>query len=119
MPFKIQYYPEVFNDLEKLTDDEFLEVDAYIEKLKVNPLLVSLSLDNIGDNLLSECCKIYVANATIRIVIRVINSQIHIVELIAIGSRSAGVVYDEAYRRFTPRAFPPLVRAVDSGIGLK
>jgi len=108
MPFKIRYYPEVFNDLEALTDDEYLEVDGYIEKLKVNPLLVSLPLENIGDNLLSECRKIYIVNATIRIVIRVINSEIHIVELIAIGPRSAGIVYDEAYRRL-----------VDSGIGLK
>ena len=108
MPFKIQYYPEIFDDMEALTDDEFLEVDAYIEKLKINPLLVSLPLENLGDNLLSECRKIYVANATIRIVIRIINNQIHIVELIAIGYRSAGVVYDEAYRRL-----------VDSGIGLK
>ncbi len=108
MPFKIQYYPEVFEDLEALSDDEFEEVDAYIEKLKDNPLFVSLPLENLGDNLLSECRKIYVAKATIRIVIRVINNQIHIVELIAIGPRSAGVVYDEAYRRL-----------VDSGIGLK
>ena len=107
MPFRIQYYPEVFEDLEVLTDEEFEEVDDYIEKLKTNPLLVSLPLENLGDNLLSECRKIYVANATIRIVIRVINNQIHIVELIAIGSRAGGVVYDEAYRRL-----------VDSGIGL-
>ena len=107
MPFKIQYYPEVFEDLEALSDDEFEEVDAYIEKLKDNPLFVSLPLENLEDNLLSECRKIYVANATIRIVIRVINNQIHIVELIAIGQRAGGVVYDEAYRRL-----------VDSGIGL-
>lgn len=107
MPFKIRYYPEVFDDLETLTDDEFSEVDAYIEKLKKNPLHVSLPLENIGDNLLSECRKIYVANATIRIVIRVINSQIHIVELIAIGPRAGSIVYDEAYRRL-----------VESGIGL-
>ena len=107
MPFKIQYYPEVFNDLEALSDDEYLEVDTYIEILKVNPLLVSLPLENLGDNLLSQCRKIYVANATIRIVIRVINSQIHIVELIAIGPRAGSIVYDEAYRRL-----------VESGIGL-
>ncbi len=107
MQFKVRYYPEVFDDLEALSDDEFEEVDAYIKKLKTNPLLVSLPLENLGDNLLSECRKIYVANATIRIVIRVINNQIHIVELIAIGARAGGIVYDEAYRRL-----------VDSGIGL-
>jgi mRNA interferase RelE/StbE len=107
MPFKIQYYPEVFKDLEALTDEEYEEVDAYIEKLKSNPLFVSLPLEDLGDNLLSECRKIYVANASIRIVIRVINNQIHIVELIAIGPRAGGIVYDEAYRRL-----------VDSGIGL-
>ena len=106
MPFRIQYYPEVFADLEALSDEEFEEVDNYIEKLKTNPLLVSLPLENLGDNLLSECRKIYVANATIRIVIRVINNQIHIVELIAIGPRAGGIVYDEAYRRL-----------VDGGIG--
>ncbi len=108
MPFKVRYYPEVFEDLEKLSDDEYLEVDDYIEKLKSNPLLVSLPLEDLGDNLLSECRKIYVSNATIRIIIRVINSQIHIVELVAIGPRAGSVVYDEAYRRL-----------VESGIGLK
>ena len=107
MPFKVQYYPEVFEDLEALSDEEFEEVDAYIEKLKVNPLLVSLPLENLGDNLLSECRKIYIANATIRMVIRIINNHIEIVELIAVGPRSGGIVYDEAYRRL-----------VDSGIGL-
>ena len=107
MPFKVQYYPEVFADLEALSDEEFEEVDNYIDKLKSNPLLVSLPLENLGDNLLSGCRKIYVANASIRIVIRVINNQIHIVQLIAIGPRAGGIVYDEAYRRL-----------VDSGIGL-
>jgi len=99
MPFRIQYYLEVFEDLEALSDEEFEEVDDYIEKLKTNPLLVSLPLEDLGDNLLSECRKIYVANAAIRIVIRVINNQIHIVELIAIGPRAGGIIYDEAYRR--------------------
>ena len=106
MPFKVQYYPEVFEDLEALSDEEFEEVDAYIGKLRVNPLLVSLPLENLGDNLLSECRKIYIANATIRMVIRVKNNEIEIVELIAVGPRSGGIVYDEAYRRL-----------VDSGIG--
>ena len=107
MPFKVQYYPEVFEDLEALSDEEFEEVDAYIGKLRVNPLPVSLPLENLGDNLLSECRKIYIANATIRMVIRIKNNDIEIVELIAVGPRSGGIVYDEAYRRL-----------VDSGIGL-
>ena len=107
MPFKVQYYPEVFKDLEALSDKEYEEVDDYIEKLKINPLFVSRPLENLGDNLLAGCRKVYVANATIRIVIRVINNQVQIVELIAIGPRSNGIVYDEAYRRL-----------VDSGIGI-
>ncbi len=76
--------------------------------IKVNPLLVSLPLENPGDNLLSEYRKIYIANATIRMVIRIINNHIEIVELIAVGPRSGGIVYDEAY-----------CRLVDSGIGLQ
>jgi len=108
VPFKVQYYPEVFNDLEALSDEEFIEVDEYIQRLKQNPLGCSLPLENIGDSLLGECRKIYIANATIRIVIRVKNNEIQIVELIAIGPRSKNIVYDEAYRRL-----------IDSGIGLK
>ena len=108
MPFKVQYYPEVFNDLESLSDEEFTEVDSYIQRLKQNPLGCSLPLENIGDSLLGECRKIYIAKATIRIVIRVKNNEIQIVELIAIGPRSGNIVYDEAYRRL-----------VDSGVGLK
>ena len=108
MPFKVKYYPEVFEDLEALSDETFEEVDNYIEKLKLNPLGCSLPLEDIGDSLLGSCRKIYVANATIRMVIRVENSEIQVVELIVIGPRSGNVVYDEAYRRL-----------VDSGIGLQ
>ena len=108
MPFKVQYYPEVFDDLEALSDDEFMEVDAYTQRLKQNPLGCSLPLENLGDSLLGECRKIYIANATIRIVIRVKDNEIQIVELIAIGPRSKNIVYEEAYRRL-----------VESGVGLK
>lgn len=108
MPYKVQYYPEVFDDLEALSDDEFLEVDEYIQRLKQNPLGCSLPLENIGDSLLGDCRKIYIAKATIRIVIRIKNNEIQIVELIAIGPRSRNIVYEEAYRRL-----------VESGTGLK
>lgn len=108
MPYKVQYYPEVSDDLEALSDDEFLEVDEYIQRLKQNPLGCSLPLENLGDSLLGECRKIYIANATIRIVIRIKNNEIQIVELIAIGPRSKNIVYEEAYRRL-----------IESGIGLK
>ena len=108
MPYKVHYYPEVFDDMEALSDDEFLEVDAYIQRLRANHLGCSLPLENLGDSLLGECRKIYIANATIRIVIRVKNNEIQIVELIAIDPRSGNVVYEEAYRRL-----------VESGIGLK
>ena len=108
MPFKVQYYPEVFDDLEALSDDEFMEVDAYIQRLKQNPLGCSLPLENLGDSLLGECRKIYIAKATIRIVIRVKDKEIQIVELIAIGKRSKNIVYEEIYHRL-----------VESGVGLK
>ena len=108
MPYKVQYYPEVFDDLEALSDDEFMEVDEYIKRLRSNPLGCSLPLENLGDSLLGECRKIYIANATIRIVIRVKNNEIQIVELIAVGPRSGNIVYEEAYRRL-----------VESGVGLK
>jgi len=108
VPYKVQYYREVFDDLEVLSDEEFMEVDTYIQRLKQNPLGCSLPLENLGDSLLGECRKIYIANATIRIVIRVKNNEIQIVELIAIGPRSKNIVYEEAYRRL-----------VESGVGLK
>lgn len=108
MPFKVRFYPEVFDDLEALSDEEFTEVDEYIQRLKKNPLGCSLPLEDIGDSLLGECRKIYIAKATIRIVIRVKDNEIQVVELIAIGPRRGNIVYEEAFRRL-----------VDSGIGLK
>lgn len=108
MPFKVRYYPEVFDDLEALSDEEYLEVDEYIQRLKKNPLGCSLPLEDIGDSLLGECRKIYIANATIRIVIRIKNDEIQIVELLAVELIKSNIVYEEAFRRL-----------VDSGIELK
>ena len=50
MPFRIQYYPEVFADLEALSDEEFEEVDNYIEKLKTNPLYICIIMKIVAMN---------------------------------------------------------------------
>lgn len=71
MKYKIELLPQVFQDLDRLTNEVAKEVRDYIQKYKHNPLKYSLELSNKDGLNLKGYRKTYVANATHRIVIKV------------------------------------------------
>ena len=93
--YKIEYFPEVKNDFDKLSYDILLETRKYIKKLKIDPYSCSLPL--YGN--LSKCRKIYIAEAKYRIVIKIENGIAKIVEIVVVGSRDNKEVYLEANNR--------------------
>ncbi len=97
--FKIEYYSEVYNDLDKLSDAVALEVYEYFEKYEIEPLKHSKKLQNQGGLNLKGCRKTYVANATYRIVIKIENNIAKVVEVVAVGKREDKEVYLNAHNR--------------------
>ncbi len=93
--YEIEYFPEVKDDFEGLPDDVLKETIGYIKKLKRNPYSCSLPL--YGN--LSDCRKIYIANARYRIIIQIKDSIAKIVAIIAVGPRENKEVYKRASNR--------------------
>ncbi|SMP89589.1 mRNA interferase RelE/StbE [Epsilonproteobacteria bacterium SCGC AD-311-C15] len=97
--FKIEYYSEVYDDLDKLSDAVALEVYEYFERYETEPEKHSKRLHNQGGLNLEGCRKTYVANATYRIVIKIENNTAKVVEVVAVGKREDKEVYLEAHNR--------------------
>lgn len=101
--FEIVLFPEVVADLDMLDDDVYAEVDSYFERLKINPLACSLPLHDLDGRDLRGYRKIYVANATYRIIIKVEQGVTKIVEVVAVGERNRMKVYTDAFARILSR----------------
>jgi mRNA interferase RelE/StbE len=97
--FKIEYYPEVFDDLDKLSDVVASEVYEYFKRYETEPEKHSKRLHNQGGLNLDGCRKTYVANATYRIVIKIEDAIAKVVEVVAVGKRDNKEVYQEAHKR--------------------
>jgi len=97
--YKIEFYSEIKDDLDKLSNEIASEVREYFYKYKTDPLKYSKPLHNQGELNLQGYRKTYVANATYRIVIKVENNIAKIVEVVAVGQRENKQVYKDAYKR--------------------
>jgi mRNA interferase RelE/StbE len=97
--FKVEYDPEVKDDLAILPLDILREVAEYFKKYENDPLKYSSKLHNLGKLNLEGYRKTYVANATYRIVIKIENNVVKIVEVVAVGKRQNKEVYEEAFSR--------------------
>lgn len=97
--FRVEYYPEVKDDLAILPLDILQEVAEYLKKYENDPFKHSSKLHNLGKLNLEGYRKTYVANATYRIVIKIENNITKIVEVVAVGKRQNKEVYEEAFRR--------------------
>jgi len=94
--FELEFHKELFNDLELLPDEVFEEVDEYLSiKFKEDPYKYTQEL--YGN--LKGYRKTYIANATYRIVSKIVDNKIKIVQIVAIGKRQDLEVYKEAFRR--------------------
>jgi len=97
--YKLEYFPEVKNDLIQLPDNVLKETMSYLTKYKTEPFKNSSKLYNQGDINLEGYRKTYLANATYRIVLKIENNIAKIVEIVAIKERENKKVYKEAYDR--------------------
>ena len=97
--FKVEYDPEVKDDLATLPLNILQEVAEYFKKYENDPFKYSTKLYNLGKLNLEGYRKTYVANATYRIVIKIENNVAKIVEVVAVGQRQNKEVYEEAFRR--------------------
>ena len=100
--YKIQYYPEVKDDLLSLPNDVLKEVFEYLDKYKIEPFKYSSKLYNQGGIKLSRYRKTYILNATYRIILCIENNIakiVEIVEIVAVGKRDNKEVYYTANDR--------------------
>lgn len=97
--YKVEYNPEVKEDLLKISLPILQEVANYFKKYESEPLKYSSKLYNYGDINLEGYRKTYVANATYRIVIKVENNVAKVVEVVAVGKRENKEIYLEAFNR--------------------
>lgn len=97
--FKIEYHPEVKEDLSKLPLEILEEVADYFKKYENEPFKYSSKLYNLGGLNLEGYRKTYIANTTYRIVISIEKDVAKVVEVVAVGQRQNREVYEEAFMR--------------------
>ena len=97
--YKLVFNKEVFSDLDKLSNKTASEVKHYFKKYKDDPYQYSQELENLDGLNLQGYRKTYLANATYRIVFKIEENKIKIVEIVAVGKREDKQVYKDAYNR--------------------
>ena len=98
--FKLKFICKcIQNDLDKLPDEVFLEVDQYFEKFKTDPYKYTQELGNLHGIDLRGYRKTYVYNHKYRIISKIIDDTVHIVEIIAVDKRDDLLVYKKAFDR--------------------
>lgn len=97
--FKLDLHKDVEKDLEQLPDNVYDEVYDMLRNLSIDPYKYTQELDDIFGIDLRSYRKTYVADMKYRIVSKIIDNKVQIVQIIAIGKRDDLEVYKEAFRR--------------------
>lgn len=97
MPYKVVLTALAAQDFRSLDDSVKEQVARQLRKLETSPHLGE-HLGRRGDLDLTGYYKLYVARKAIRIVYRIVETEV-IVEVVAIGKREDFEVYREAVRR--------------------
>ena len=97
--YKLIFHKEIFSDLDKLSNKIASEVKYYFNKYKNDPYKYSQELQNLDGLNLQGYRKTYLANATYRIIFKIEENKIKIVEIVAVGKREDKQVYKDAYNR--------------------
>ncbi len=100
--YRVEFFPEVEDDLQQLDHRVRLLVFKQLKKLSQSPQLGDLLGNKAGMDL-SGCRKMYVDHKRVRIVYRIIEEVI-VVEVIAIAQRDDMSVYREASQRIEGKA---------------
>jgi len=97
--FQINFHKDIQKDLELLPDVVYDEAVEYLEKLKRESYKYTQKLGNYHGMDLSSLRKTYIANATYRIITKIIDNTIQVVEIVAIDQREDMRVYKKAFDR--------------------
>ncbi len=97
--YKVQYLNEARQDILNLPKQILREVKQYLLKYEQNPFKYSQSLEDKHGLNLAAYRKTYIANATYRIIIKIENDVLKIVEVVAVGERKDLEVYKMAHER--------------------
>jgi mRNA interferase RelE/StbE len=97
--YDIKFYSEVFKDLDKMSNKIASEAREYFKKYKKDPYKYSQELQNLGKLKLQGYRKTYLAKATHRIVFKIEEKKVKIIEIVAVGKRENLQVYKDAFDR--------------------
>ncbi|WP_273692383.1 type II toxin-antitoxin system RelE family toxin [Ketogulonicigenium vulgare] len=93
MSYKLEFLPSALKEWRKLDSVIADQFRRKLLKLRDNPRVSSLALRNLKD-----CYKVKLASAGFRLVYQVVDDRM-IVQVVAVGKRSNGDVYDTASKR--------------------
>ena len=97
--FQLDYHKDIQKDLDLLSNEVYDEAVKYFQKFKTEPYKYTQKLGNHHGMDLSSLRKTYIANATYRIITRIIDNKIQVVEIIAVDEREDMKVYKKAFSR--------------------
>ncbi len=97
--YRVELIYEAQEDLAVLPKDILHEVKDYLYKFQNDPYKYSKKLYNQGGLNLKGYRKTYLADATYRIVLKIEDDIIKVVEVVSIGKREDKEVYREAHIR--------------------
>ena len=97
--YKVIPFPEVEDDLFILPEEILKEVLEYLHKFQTDPYKYTKPLYNQGSLNLQGYRKTYVADAKYRIISKIEDNQVKIVEVVVVGKREDKEVYKEASKR--------------------
>jgi mRNA interferase RelE/StbE len=98
----IQFIPEAVKDYESLDGNIKILVKDKIDRLKENPYLGE-ELGNRNNINLTGYYKIYIYKKKYRIVYRIVENEIEIIEIWGIGKRDKMKVYKDIKKRISKR----------------
>ena len=97
--YKVNLIDEAKLDIKKLPKKLVTEATSYFKKYQNDPYKYSQELQNLNGLNLQGYRKTYLANATYRIIFKIEENKIKIVEVVAVGKRKDKQVYKDAYSR--------------------
>lgn len=92
MSFQIEFIPEAAQDYDNLDGSIRKKVNKKLDELSKNPFLGEMLGNKFNINL-SGFYKLYVDNKKVRIVYRLIGTEIEIIEIWGIGKRDKEEIY--------------------------
>ncbi len=98
MAFKVEFRPEAVKDFDALDGSIQKEIAKKIDALSENPFLGKPLGNKLGMDL-TGFFKLYAARRKYRIVYRLLQGRIEIVEIIGIGKREKAEIYKLIFKR--------------------